>query len=193
MSQQPPNLLNPRYKSWDDLLLASVDHVITELALPDTGLTTRTWGERNTVRLRHPLSPALPGFLGRFLDMAPVQLPGDSNMPRVQGVDFGASERIVVEPGHEADGIFEMPTGPERLALIAVLPEHGEPAWETGRKPRPSCLRRRPAYRFVPVQGIARVSAGEGAGVALLGGWCTAALLDPFDERGPDHRAAVFA
>ena len=43
--------------------------------------------------------------------MAPVQLPGDSNMPRVQGVDFGASERMVVEPGHEQDGIFEMPTG----------------------------------------------------------------------------------
>jgi penicillin amidase len=131
VSQQPPNLLNPRYKTWDDLLLTSVDHVITELALPDTGLTTRTWGERNTVRLRHPLSPALPGFLGHFLDMAPVQLPGDSNMPRVQGVDFGASERMVVEPGHEADGIFEMPTGQSGWPLSPYY-RNSEPAWETG-------------------------------------------------------------
>ena len=131
VNQQPPNLLNPRYKTWDDLLLASVDQVISELALPDTGFATRTWGERNTVRLRHPLSSALPGFLGHFLDMAPVQLPGDSNMPRVQGVDFGASERMVVEPGHEADGIFEMPTGQSGWPLSPYY-RNSEPAWEKG-------------------------------------------------------------
>ena len=38
-------------------------------------------------------------------------LPGDSGMPRVQGPDFGASERMVVSPGHEADGIIHMPGG----------------------------------------------------------------------------------
>ncbi|MFI4920830.1 MAG: penicillin acylase family protein [Gammaproteobacteria bacterium] len=131
VSQQPPNLLNPRYKSWDGLLLDSVDRVIAELSLPDTGLATRTWGERNTVRLRHPLSPALPSFLSRFLDMAPVQLPGDSNMPRVQGVDFGASERMVVEPGHEAEGIFEMPTGQSGWPLSPYY-RNSEAAWEQG-------------------------------------------------------------
>lgn len=131
VTQQPPNLLDPRYKSWDGLLLASVDEVIKQLALPDTGLATRTWGERNTARLRHPLSPALPGFLSRFLDMAPVQLPGDSNMPRVQGVDFGASERMVVEPGHEDRGIFEMPTGQSAWPLSPFY-RNSEPAWEKG-------------------------------------------------------------
>ena len=131
VSQQPPNLLNPRYKTWDELLLSSVDQVIAKLALPDTGLASRTWGERNTVRLRHPLSAALPGFLAHFLDMAPVQLPGDSNMPRVQGVDFGASERMVVEPGHEADGIFEMPTGQSGWPLSPYY-RNSEPTWEQG-------------------------------------------------------------
>ena len=131
VSQQPPNLLDPGYKSWDALLLASVDGVIKQLSLPDTGLATRSWGERNTVRLRHPLSPALPGFLGRLLDIAPMELPGDSNLPRVQGVDFGASERMVVEPGHEERGIFEMPTGQSGWPLSPFY-KNSEPAWEKG-------------------------------------------------------------
>ena len=37
-------------------------------------------------------------------------LAGDSYMPRVQGKAFGASERMVVSPGYESDGIFHMPT-----------------------------------------------------------------------------------
>ena len=82
--------------------------------------------------MRHPpsLERALP-FLSRFLDMAPVQLPGDSNMPRVQGVDFGASERMVVEPGHEEQGILEMPTGQSGWPLSPYY-RNSEPAWETG-------------------------------------------------------------
>ncbi|HET7176792.1 MAG TPA: penicillin acylase family protein [Gammaproteobacteria bacterium] len=131
VSQQPPNLLDPRYPSWDALLLASVDKVIAGLWRPDTGLATRTWGERNTVWLRHPVSPGLPSFLSHFLDMAPVELPGDSNMPRVQGVDFGASERMVVEPGHEDRGIFEMPTGQSGWPLSPYY-RNSEPAWEKG-------------------------------------------------------------
>lgn len=38
-------------------------------------------------------------------------LPGDINMPRLQAPSFGASERMVVSPGREQDGIFEMPGG----------------------------------------------------------------------------------
>jgi penicillin amidase len=42
--------------------------------------------------------------------MPEVELAGDSYMPRVQGKSFGASERMVVSPGHEGRGIFHMPT-----------------------------------------------------------------------------------
>jgi penicillin amidase len=31
-------------------------------------------------------------------------------MPKVQGTSFGASQRMVVSPGHEETGIFHMPT-----------------------------------------------------------------------------------
>ena len=93
-------------------------------------LSAYIWGQRNTVRLRHPMSAALP-FMSRFLDMAPVQLPGDSNMPRVQGVDFGASERMVVPPGHEEQGIIEMPTGQSGWPLSPFY-RNSETAWERG-------------------------------------------------------------
>jgi penicillin amidase len=129
VTQQPANLLDSHYKTWDDLLLQAVDEVAARpAALKDPG--SYTWGARNTVRLRHPLSVAVP-LLSRFLDMTPVQLPGDSNMPRVQGPDFGASERMVVSPGHEQDGIFEMPTGQSGWPLSPFY-RNSEPAWEKG-------------------------------------------------------------
>ena len=54
---------------------------------------------------------ALPTFAKRLLCMPYDQLDGDSNMPRVTAPDFGASERMVVSPGHEADGFIHMPGG----------------------------------------------------------------------------------
>ncbi|MCB1577471.1 MAG: penicillin acylase family protein, partial [Xanthomonadales bacterium] len=74
-------------------------------------IAERSWGERNTARIAHPLSRALPGFLAAYLDMPADPLPGDSNMPRVQGPKFGASERFAVAPGDEAHGYFELPGG----------------------------------------------------------------------------------
>jgi hypothetical protein len=68
----------------------------------------RNLGELNTMAIRHPLSGALPG-LGWLLDMPAQALDGDQYMPRVQGPRFGASERMVVSPGHEELGYFHMP------------------------------------------------------------------------------------
>lgn len=129
VNQQPANLLDPAYKTWDVLMLRGLDQVTARMSV-DKNPGGYTWGERNTVHLRHPLSPFVPS-LAHFLDMAPVQLPGDSNMPRVQGVDFGASERMVVSPGHEQDGIFEMPTGQSGWPLSPYY-RNSESAWEKG-------------------------------------------------------------
>lgn len=38
-------------------------------------------------------------------------LPGDGDTPRAEAPGSGASERFVVAPGHEEDGLFHMPTG----------------------------------------------------------------------------------
>lgn len=130
VTQQPKNLLDPKYKDWDALLLAAVDKTDAELRDPKSGLTAATWGARNVVRVRHPLSGAMP-FLSGFLDMDPVSLPGDADMPRVQGEDFGASERMDVSPGHEAEGILEMPAGQSGYPLSPFY-RNSQPAWAAG-------------------------------------------------------------
>lgn len=111
LQRRPLNLLPPGYQSWEALQLDALDRVGKNLQMQPGGIAARTWGERNTARIAHPLSRALPGFLARLLDMPADQLPGDSNMPRVQAPRFGASERFAVAPGDEENGYFELPGG----------------------------------------------------------------------------------
>jgi len=111
LSERPEHLLSARYANWDALLLASIDANLQRYQEEFEGpLSQRTWGERNTAAIRHPLSRALP-FLSRWLDMPRDLLPGDSNMPRAQGTAFGASERFAVAPGDEANGYLHIPSG----------------------------------------------------------------------------------
>ena len=98
-------------------LVARVDGVFSGAAVLQAELAAqgplheRTWGERNTAAICHPTTLALPALFGRWLCMPRQPLPGDRDMPRVQGPAFGASQRMVVAPGHEADGIVQMPGG----------------------------------------------------------------------------------
>jgi len=57
------------------------------------------------------MAGALPGLLRSWLCMPADPLPGDGLVPRVQGPGFGASQRMGVSPGREADGIAHMPGG----------------------------------------------------------------------------------
>lgn len=116
VTEKPRHMLSEEYESWDILMLSAMDKVLTEAqvemdALGIDSLAGWTWGVRNTAEIRHPLSPFLPAFFSRYLDAPPDQLPGDSHMPRAQGPGFGASERMVVSPGLEEQGIFHMPGG----------------------------------------------------------------------------------
>jgi penicillin amidase len=111
IQQQPPHLLDPAYRDWHALLVQAARNVADTLGKQPGGLAARTWGEVNRAGVRHPLSRALPGFVSHWLDMPDEPLPGDHNMPRVASPGFGASERIDVSPGHEDEGILEMPGG----------------------------------------------------------------------------------
>ncbi|MCG6964045.1 MAG: penicillin acylase family protein, partial [Acidobacteria bacterium] len=130
VTEQPPNLLPPGQTSWEGQLLAAADAAISTLTRGGKPLAQWRWGVRNTTRIRHPLSRALP-LVGRWLDMAPRELPGDHNMPRVQAPAFGASERMVVSPGHEERGLFHMPCG-ESGNPISRHYRDGQAAWEEG-------------------------------------------------------------
>ena len=52
-------------------------------------------------------------------------------MPRVQAVSFGASVRMVVAPGHEAEGLMHMPGGSSGHPLSPYY-RAGHEAWVRG-------------------------------------------------------------
>jgi penicillin amidase len=52
-------------------------------------------------------------------------------MPRVQAPDFGASERMAVSPGREAEGLFHMPGGQSGHPLSPWY-RAGHAAWARG-------------------------------------------------------------
>jgi len=107
---QPAHLLARRFASWQALFGDAAREVLDSAEVDASG-QARPWGERNTAAICHPLANALPSVLRATLCMAFDPLPGDNNMPRVQGPAFGASERMVVAPGHEAQGVIHMPGG----------------------------------------------------------------------------------
>jgi len=131
VNQKPPHLLGQDYGSWDDLLLAAVDDVIKDIDQEHTTIARATWGRHNAAQIKHPLSSALPGLLGSWMNMPADPLPGDNNMPRVQSPTSGASERFVVSPGHETEGIFHMPGGQSGHPLSPFY-RAGHEAWVKG-------------------------------------------------------------
>ncbi|HZY34079.1 MAG TPA: penicillin acylase family protein, partial [Rhodanobacter sp.] len=132
---RPAHLLDPKYPDWHALLTDAARQVVTELGRQPGGLAARSWGERNRAGIRHPLSAALPSWLGRFIDMPNQPIPGDNNMPHVASPGFGASEHLDVSPGHEAHGILNMPGGQSDHPLSPYFGA-GHADWVDG-KPTP--------------------------------------------------------
>jgi penicillin amidase len=131
VTERPAHLLDPRFASWDAQLLAVADDVLHQMQALGPNLADRTWGERNTLKIQHPMSAAVPLF-ARWLDVPARPIPGDLDMPRVIGEDFAASERMVVSPGHEESGIFHMPVGESGHPLSPHYRD-GHTAWVEGR------------------------------------------------------------
>ncbi|HEY1307022.1 MAG TPA: penicillin acylase family protein [Vicinamibacterales bacterium] len=129
VSQKPMHLLDPRFASWDALLMEAIDRVI-ERANADGGLAA-PWSQANVTLYRHPLSSGLP-FLGAWLDMPQRPLDGDLYTPRMHWGANAASERMIVSPGREADGIMHMPTGQSGHPLSPFYGNSHE-AWIEGR------------------------------------------------------------
>ncbi len=131
VTEQPAHLLPPPHESWNDLLVSAMKETTRALSSEGVPMAARTWGRENTSAVRHPLSRALP-ILSRWIDMPPRPLPGDGDMPRVQSSAHGASERFVVSPGREDEGIFHMPGGQTSHPLSPYFGA-GHEDWEEGR------------------------------------------------------------
>ena len=128
LEARPAHLLAPGYPDWDAFLLAAADAAAAGCG--EETLAGCTWGDVNTVRIRHPMSMALP-VLSAWLDMPPQALPGDTDMPRVQAPYMGASLRFAVSPGREASGYLHMPGGQSGHPLSPFY-DAGHRAWAEG-------------------------------------------------------------
>jgi len=128
VQERPMNLLTPGYADWDAFLLAAADAAAKSCGEGD--LRRCTWGGANTVRIRHPLSRAIP-LLSSWLDLAAEALPGDLHMPRVQAPSMGASLRFAVAPGRESSGYFHMPGGQSGHPMSPFY-DAGHRAWAEG-------------------------------------------------------------
>ena len=132
LNEQPLHLLPGDYDSWQELMVAAVRENIRYFSANYEGpLAARTWGERNTAQIRHPLSRAVPMLAG-LLDMPREPLNGDVDLPKAQGPTFGASERFSVSPGDEANSLMHMPTGQSGHPLSPFY-RHGHDDWVQGR------------------------------------------------------------
>jgi penicillin amidase len=131
VNERPAHLLNPRYGSWSDLLTSSIDAIIQEAMENSKGdLSRKKWSDYNVIAFRHPLSRSIP-FASRWLDMPAAKLPGDLFTPRMHWNTNGASERMVVSPGNERDGLMQMPTGQSGHPLSPFY-SNSHDAWARG-------------------------------------------------------------
>ncbi len=131
LREKPAHLLNPEFTTWEALLLAATDDVIAGIEKSGTSLARATWGRQNVLRVRHPFSYSLPALLTGWLNFPATALPGDNDVPRVQGPRHGASMRMVVSPGREAEGFFHMPGGQSGHPLSPFY-RAGHESWERG-------------------------------------------------------------
>lgn len=131
VTRRPAHLLPAGYASWDALLEDAAVETRDNL-LRQGPLSERTWGEQNTANICHPLAGALPAFTRRWLCMPFEPLPGDTAVPRVQTPDKGASQRMVVAPGHETQGLAHMPGG-QSGHLLSPFWGSGHDDWVHGR------------------------------------------------------------
>jgi penicillin amidase len=129
VTEKPLHLLDPAYADWTELLVAAVDRVIAR-AEADGGLS-EPWSRSNVTAYRHPLSSAIP-IIGSRLDMPLQPMSGDLYTPSMHWGVNAPSQRMIVSPGREANGIMHMPTGQSGHPLSPYYANSHE-AWVTGK------------------------------------------------------------
>lgn len=104
----PATLPDPaNYPDWETFILEKLEESIEQLLRKYElkSLDQLTWGTIHKTEISHPI-----GFipvLGKILNMPQEPLPGGYHCVRATS----ASERMVISPGREADGILHIPSG----------------------------------------------------------------------------------
>ncbi|PKH54900.1 penicillin acylase family protein [Shewanella sp. Choline-02u-19] len=113
INAQPKFWLPTKYTSWSEYMLNVYQESKQQLLAKhsqDDNMDDLAWGSVNELKIQHPFSKQIP-ILSTLLDMPTVTGFGDSYMPAVQGASFGASQRFIVQPGDEANGVLAIPGG----------------------------------------------------------------------------------
>jgi len=106
LANQQPEFLKTYIGSWDTLFEQCIEDILKDV----TDINQLRWGNKNPLRIRHPLSMAVP-LLAPFLDMPTAQVDGDVYTPKVVFGNHTASMRMVAIPGDADDSVFQMPGG----------------------------------------------------------------------------------
>ncbi|GAB3032523.1 penicillin acylase family protein [Bowmanella dokdonensis] len=130
VSARPAHLVPSDFNSWQELFNMALTDTLAGLDEDYGDWRQLNWGQFNQVEIRHPLSAFVP-LLGKLTDMPAMPLAGDSFMPRVARNAFGASQRLVVAPGHEDKAIFHMPSSQAGHPLSPYFGV-GHEGWRTG-------------------------------------------------------------
>ncbi len=111
VTEMPDGWLPDGYSDWQYFFEKQAFDAWQAVIRGDVSLADYTWGERNRADIRHPLSGAVP-MLANLTNMPNDPQSGDTeNMPHIAGNVSGQSERIVVSPGYEENGIMNLPAG----------------------------------------------------------------------------------
>jgi penicillin amidase len=129
VTEKPMHLLDPLYDDWNALLVAAVDRVIARVEVE--GGLSEPWSRSNVTAYRHPLSSAIP-IIGNRLDMPQQAMSGDLYTPSMHWGSNAPSERMIVSPGREANGIMHMPTGQSGHPLSPYY-ANSHDAWVNGK------------------------------------------------------------
>ncbi len=120
-------------EQWQDFLLHTLEETADRLrtAHPEQALDTLTWGQISPVHIRHPFSLSEP-LLSPWLDMPMVETGGCNPFcVKVLNDEYGASQRMVIAPGHLEEGLFEMPGGQSGHVLSPHYRDQ-QSAWVNG-------------------------------------------------------------
>ncbi|MGK4003926.1 penicillin acylase family protein [Sorangium sp. So ce1036] len=111
LSERSADLVPAPEGGWDAFVLAALEEAVAAVKEEHGGrpVDQIAWGAVSRVRIAHPLG-VTPELAAR-LNMPDEPLPGCDVCVRLVSDTLAASERLVVSPGREPEGILHMPAG----------------------------------------------------------------------------------
>ncbi|MBZ5629615.1 MAG: penicillin acylase family protein [Acidobacteriia bacterium] len=129
LTDQPQRWLPKTYKSWDDLLAATVEQTINGKGVP-RDLSSWHWGQAHPVYLQHPIFGRVP-LLRRWTGPGTQPQSGDGTTVKQVGFGFGPSERLTVDFANLDASTLNIVTGQSGNFLSAYYMDQWQ-AWYQG-------------------------------------------------------------